>query len=183
MSGILTRTAVHWPGCKQESSQTCAWLQGSRPSFGHQDSQEHLQLAADPNDPNAAPSINLSNRLNPNNIHFDRSMAEHYKALSKTDKEVLWARHAPADPAGLAVRVRCLPGGCATMCIACSGEDCPARQGPATPPRACLTSASRVWWSWGLWAVRCWGAAHGPAQRTAQLEPSEHAMHHPRCLD
>ncbi|GAB4821624.1 hypothetical protein N2152v2_008670 [Parachlorella kessleri] len=34
---------------------------------------------------------NLSNRLNPNNVHFDPELAERYKALSRREKDMLWA--------------------------------------------------------------------------------------------
>jgi hypothetical protein len=37
------------------------------------------------------PAINLSNKLNPNNIHFDRELASRYKRMSKAEKEALWA--------------------------------------------------------------------------------------------
>ena len=35
--------------------------------------------------------MNLSNRLNPNNVHFDRQLAAQYKHMSKHEKEALWA--------------------------------------------------------------------------------------------
>ena len=38
------------------------------------------------------PAVNLSNRLNPNNIHFDRLLAAQYKRMSKPEKEALWAQ-------------------------------------------------------------------------------------------
>ena len=38
------------------------------------------------------PAVNLSNRLNPNNIHYDRELAARYKRMSKPEKEALWAR-------------------------------------------------------------------------------------------
>ena len=37
------------------------------------------------------PAINLSNRLNPNNMHFDRDLAALYKNMTKAEKEALWA--------------------------------------------------------------------------------------------
>ena len=37
------------------------------------------------------PAVNLSNRLNPNNVHFDRQLAAQYKRMSKHEKEALWA--------------------------------------------------------------------------------------------
>ena len=37
------------------------------------------------------PAINLSNRLNPNNMHFDKDLAELYKSMTKAEKEALWA--------------------------------------------------------------------------------------------
>ena len=37
------------------------------------------------------PAVNLSNRLNPNNVHFDRPLAAQYKRMSKHEKEALWA--------------------------------------------------------------------------------------------
>ena len=40
----------------------------------------------------ALPAVNLSNRLNPNNIHFDRELAARYKRMSKPEKEALWSR-------------------------------------------------------------------------------------------
>ena len=67
-------------------------LQGGA-GFGHQEQEQPLHLPPESVDPNAVPNANLSNRLNPNNVHFDRDMAAHYKALSKADKEMLWARH------------------------------------------------------------------------------------------
>ena len=36
--------------------------------------------------------MNLSNRLNPNNIHYDAELAARYKRMSKPEKEALWAR-------------------------------------------------------------------------------------------
>jgi hypothetical protein len=36
------------------------------------------------------PAVNLSNKLNPNNMHFDNRLAEHYKYMSKAEKELLW---------------------------------------------------------------------------------------------
>lgn len=39
----------------------------------------------------AQPIPNLSNKLNPNNVHYDRDAAVHYKGMSKADKEALWA--------------------------------------------------------------------------------------------
>ncbi|KAL3134461.1 hypothetical protein ABBQ38_006317, partial [Trebouxia sp. C0009 RCD-2024] len=36
-------------------------------------------------------AVNLSNRLNPNNVHFDRQLAAQYKHMSKHEKEALWA--------------------------------------------------------------------------------------------
>ena len=36
--------------------------------------------------------MNLSNRLNPNNIHFDPELAACYKRMSKPEKEALWSR-------------------------------------------------------------------------------------------
>ncbi|PNH06439.1 hypothetical protein TSOC_007210 [Tetrabaena socialis] len=38
------------------------------------------------------PAVNLSNKLNPNNIHFDRELAARYKRMSKAEKEALWAQ-------------------------------------------------------------------------------------------
>eukprot|EP00200_Dunaliella_tertiolecta_P014577 CAMPEP_0202392458 /NCGR_PEP_ID=MMETSP1127-20130417/92384_1 /ASSEMBLY_ACC=CAM_ASM_000462 /TAXON_ID=3047 /ORGANISM="Dunaliella tertiolecta, Strain CCMP1320" /LENGTH=2142 /DNA_ID=CAMNT_0048994965 /DNA_START=157 /DNA_END=6583 /DNA_ORIENTATION=+ len=38
------------------------------------------------------PAINLSNRLNPNNVHFDKELASRYKRMSKLEKESLWAQ-------------------------------------------------------------------------------------------
>ncbi|GMH36204.1 hypothetical protein BSKO_04072 [Bryopsis sp. KO-2023] len=38
-----------------------------------------------------APILNLSNRLNPNNIHYDSQLASRYKRMAKGDKEALWA--------------------------------------------------------------------------------------------
>lgn len=38
------------------------------------------------------PAVNLSNRLNPNNIHYDRVLAAQYKRMSKPEKEALWAQ-------------------------------------------------------------------------------------------
>jgi len=40
----------------------------------------------------AMPAVNLSNRLNPNNIHYDRVLAAQYKRMSKPEKEALWAQ-------------------------------------------------------------------------------------------
>lgn len=40
----------------------------------------------------AEPAINLSNRLNPNNIHYDRELAARYKRMTKAEKEALWAQ-------------------------------------------------------------------------------------------
>ena len=37
------------------------------------------------------PTPNLSNKLNPNNVHYDRGAAAQYKTMSKADKETLWA--------------------------------------------------------------------------------------------
>ena len=37
------------------------------------------------------PTANLSNKLNPNNVHYDREAAVHYKTMGKADKEALWA--------------------------------------------------------------------------------------------
>eukprot|EP00803_Ostreobium_quekettii_P008476 evm.model.scf_30EXC.8 EVM.evm.TU.scf_30EXC.8 scf_30EXC:116874-133578(-) len=37
------------------------------------------------------PQLNLSNRLNPNNIHFDSNLANRYNRMSKHEKEALWA--------------------------------------------------------------------------------------------
>jgi hypothetical protein len=39
---------------------------------------------------NFIPAVNLSNKLNPNNMHFDKRLAEQYKYMSKTEKELLW---------------------------------------------------------------------------------------------
>ena len=49
-------------------------------------------LAAPPQDDLALPAVNLSNRLNPNNIHYDRELAARYKRMSKPEKEALWSR-------------------------------------------------------------------------------------------
>ncbi|GIL69844.1 hypothetical protein Vretifemale_639, partial [Volvox reticuliferus] len=38
------------------------------------------------------PAVNLSNKLNPNNIHYDRELAARYKRMSKAEKEALWAQ-------------------------------------------------------------------------------------------
>ena len=38
------------------------------------------------------PAVNLSNRLNPNNIHYDRVLAAQYKNMTKLEKEALWAQ-------------------------------------------------------------------------------------------
>lgn len=40
----------------------------------------------------AEPAVNLSNRLNPNNIHYDRELAGRYKRMTKAEKEALWAQ-------------------------------------------------------------------------------------------
>ena len=37
------------------------------------------------------PAVNLSNRLNPNNMHYDKDLAEMYKNMTKAEKEALWA--------------------------------------------------------------------------------------------
>lgn len=37
------------------------------------------------------PSPNLSNKLNPNNMYYDRQAAMQYKTLSKVDREALWS--------------------------------------------------------------------------------------------
>lgn len=37
------------------------------------------------------PAVNLSNRLNPNNVHFDTTLAARYKRMGKAEKEALWA--------------------------------------------------------------------------------------------
>ncbi len=37
------------------------------------------------------PAVNLSNRLNPNNVHFDTALAARYKRMGKAEKEALWA--------------------------------------------------------------------------------------------
>lgn len=42
-------------------------------------------------DDSLMPAVNLSNRLNPNNVHFDRQLAAQYKRMSKHEKEALWA--------------------------------------------------------------------------------------------
>lgn len=49
------------------------------------------KCAADAGDTALMPTANLSNKLNPNNIHYDRDAAVQYKGLSKADKETLWA--------------------------------------------------------------------------------------------
>mmetsp|Transcript_29893 Transcript_29893/g.76118 ORF Transcript_29893/g.76118 Transcript_29893/m.76118 type:complete len:715 (-) Transcript_29893:592-2736(-) len=38
------------------------------------------------------PAINLSNRLNPNNVHYDKELAARYKRMNKAEKEALWAQ-------------------------------------------------------------------------------------------
>ncbi len=42
-------------------------------------------------DGSAVPLPNLSNRLNPNNLHYDSDLAERYRRMSKGEKEALWA--------------------------------------------------------------------------------------------
>ena len=57
-------------------------------------------LAAEAGDAALLPTTNLSNKLNPNNIHYDREAASQYKTMSKADKEALWAhdRGRPQPP-------------------------------------------------------------------------------------
>lgn len=52
----------------------------------------NIQPSTDSDDDGTMPAVNLSNRLNPNNIHFDRLLAAQYKRMSKPEKEALWAQ-------------------------------------------------------------------------------------------
>ena len=54
------------------------------------------------------PAVNLSNRLNPNNIHYDRELAARYKRMSKPEKEALWARDREMQKQKVGTRI-CLP--------------------------------------------------------------------------
>ena len=42
------------------------------------------------------PAVNLSNRLNPNNVHFDRELAALYKRMSKHEKVTPGAVYVPS---------------------------------------------------------------------------------------
>ena len=44
------------------------------------------------------PAVNLSNRLNPNNVHFDRELAAMYKRMNKHEKVRLSAIHLKSRP-------------------------------------------------------------------------------------
>ena len=61
----------------------------------------------------AMPAVNLSNRLNPNNIHYDRELAARYKRMSKPEKEALWARDREMQKQKVGFRI-CL---CITSCL------------------------------------------------------------------
>lgn len=50
------------------------------------------------------PAVNLSNKLNPNNMHFDKHLAERYKYMSKTQKELLWQQDRTEQLQALQVR-------------------------------------------------------------------------------
>lgn len=51
-----------------------------------------LSKLLDTEDVPQEPAINLSNRLNPNNVHFDKELAARYKRMTKAEKEALWAQ-------------------------------------------------------------------------------------------
>ncbi|PSC68138.1 Flowering time control FPA [Micractinium conductrix] len=58
--------------------------------------------AVDPSDDSLVPVANLSNKLNPNNIHYDAELAERYRHMSRREKDLMWAADSllhPADPA------------------------------------------------------------------------------------
>eukprot|EP00803_Ostreobium_quekettii_P006304 evm.model.scf_1230.2 EVM.evm.TU.scf_1230.2 scf_1230:33987-46976(-) len=53
--------------------------------------EEHGAEEGAPYTVDEMPQLNLSNRLNPNNVHFDGNLANRYKRMSKQEKEALWA--------------------------------------------------------------------------------------------
>ncbi|KAL4856776.1 Flowering time control protein FPA [Chlorella vulgaris] len=48
------------------------------------------------------PVPNLSNKLNPNNIHYDAELAERYKHMSRREKDLMWAADSLLHPADAA---------------------------------------------------------------------------------
>lgn len=74
-------------------------------------------------DESVFPTLNLSNRLNPNNTHYDHNLATRYKRMSKAEKEQLWAQDrvlqeqlrqlhkaAQSTPGGLSAALGNVPG-------------------------------------------------------------------------
>ncbi|KAL4447429.1 hypothetical protein ABPG75_004648 [Micractinium tetrahymenae] len=52
-------------------------------------------------DDGLVPVPNLSNKLNPNNIHYDPALAERYKHMNRREKDLMWAADSllhPSDP-------------------------------------------------------------------------------------
>ncbi|PRW60572.1 Flowering time control FPA isoform A [Chlorella sorokiniana] len=50
-------------------------------------------------DGGAMPVPNLSNKLNPNNIHYDAELAERYKHMNRREKDLMWAADSLLHPA------------------------------------------------------------------------------------
>ena len=123
-----------------------------------------------------APNANLSNRLNPNNVNFDREMAAQYRNMNKTEKEMLWARFAPNCAAPRCARqphaaqgcmgARAIHGISAPTRPPCGARCSLHKQLAAMPPprlpswqaagqcRHCAANASRHA-ATACWAVRC----------------------------
>ena len=70
------------------------------------------------------PAVNLSNRLNPNNIHYDRELAARYKRMSKPEKEALWARDREMQKQKVRIR-HVLTGQRSVLCPTCTNGPAP----------------------------------------------------------
>ena len=99
--------------------------QGSA-GFAHAESEVNAAPLPDVADPGSLPSANLSNRLNPNNVHFDRDMASHYKVAALLHT-LLPCRLQPA----LAGHAVCLHRTCTRMPALCTPGMLQPRQGRA----------------------------------------------------
>ncbi|PNH08423.1 Malate dehydrogenase, mitochondrial [Tetrabaena socialis] len=98
------------------------------------------------------PAVNLSNKLNPNNIHFDRELAARYKRMSKAEKEALWAQ----DRAMQAL------GANAAAVNAAVNAGAAGIAGLLDPPPAAASSSSSSW-------AR---SRSSPCPRTSRMGPS-----------
>mmetsp|Transcript_13838 Transcript_13838/g.24221 ORF Transcript_13838/g.24221 Transcript_13838/m.24221 type:complete len:1341 (-) Transcript_13838:1298-5320(-) len=83
-----TNAAPNNTGTTHEfAAKACGSAEGSEGGVVSELQQQLMEDEAAPE-----PAINLSNQLNPNNVHFDKELAVRYKRMSKAEKEALWAQ-------------------------------------------------------------------------------------------